>query len=135
MASTGTSVLADSKVKIHKFEKKSGICKWRQAVVFDNWVHDAMDQLLIGNLDTESNVAVVWLGWHLEGEAKIIHSSFRKNPAPKYLDVTTLPTEHTQFCIPFIYKDQLGTEFRAIKQIHTGRSSAMRPVTNEIKPM
>ena len=72
-ASTGTSVAGDSKVKIRKLEKNSGMGKWRQAAVFDNWVDDAMDQLLIGNLHPESNVAMVWLGWHLEGEANILH--------------------------------------------------------------
>lgn len=61
-----------------------------------------MDQLLIGNLDAESNVAMVWLGWHLRGVAEILHSSFRKNPATKYLRVTPFLIELTQFRIPYI---------------------------------
>ena len=76
MTSTGTSVTGDSKLKIPKLEKHSGVGKCRQAAVFDNWVDNAMDQLLNGNLDPESNVGMVWLGWHLEGVAKILHSSF-----------------------------------------------------------
>ena len=43
VASTGTSVMGDSKLKIHKLEKYSGVGKWTQAAVFDNWVDDVMD--------------------------------------------------------------------------------------------
>ena len=84
-----------------------------------------MDQVLLGNRDTESNVAMVCLGWHLEGEAMILHSSFRKNPAIKDIGITPLLIELRQFYIPFINKDQLQTEFQANEQTHNGRA---RPI-------
>ena len=43
VASTGTSVMGDSKLKIPKLEKNRDVGKWRQAAVFDNWVDYAMD--------------------------------------------------------------------------------------------
>ena len=94
-----------------------------------------MDQLLIRNLDPESNVAKVWLGWHLEGEAKILHCSFRKNPATKDLGVTHFLIELRQICITFINKDQRWTEIQAIKQTHNGRSGPIQQVANKIKQM
>lgn len=122
MASIAITVMGASKVNIHKLEKHSGVGEWRQATVFNNWLDDAMDQLHIANLDPGSNVGNVWLGWHLEEEAKILHSTFKKNPATKDLGVTHFLTELRQFCIPFINEDQLWTEFQAIKQTHEGRS-------------
>ena len=74
MGSAGTSVMADSKLKIPKLEKYRAIGKWRQAAVFHNWVDDGMDQLLIGYPNPESDVAIVCLGWHLAGEGMILHS-------------------------------------------------------------
>ena len=70
-----------------------------------------MDQLLIGNLDLKLNVAIVCLGWHLEGEALILHSSFRQYPATIDLAVIPVLTELRQLRIPFINTDQLGTVF------------------------
>ena len=112
VASTSTLVMWDSKLKIHKLEKNSGVGKWRQAAVFDNWVDAAMDQLLIGNLCPESNVAMVWLDWYLKGEAKIHHSSVRKISTTKYLGITPFLTELKQFCIPLIKKANSGPNFR-----------------------
>ena len=71
-----------------------------------------MKQVLIRNLDTESHVAMVWLVWHLEGEAKVLYSIFRKNPAYKHLIVTRLLTELRQFSIPFINKINSGPHCR-----------------------
>ena len=73
MASSGTSVIADSKLQIPKLEKCSAIGKWGKATVFHNCVDDGMDQLLIGYPDPESDVAMVCLGWQLQGEGTILH--------------------------------------------------------------
>jgi len=80
VGSTTSSVFGSSKLKAPKLEKNSGSGKWKEAAIFNNWVNDAMDILEVGELDPEARQAMIWLGWHLEREAKILHASHRKNP-------------------------------------------------------
>ena len=135
VASIGTSVIGGSKRKITMLENNTSVGKCRQAAVFARGVDDAIDPLLIGNLDSESTVAKVWLGWHLEVDAKILHSSFRKHTATMDLVVIPFLTELVQFCIPFINKDKLWTDVQAIKHTHNGRSRPIQQVANMIKQM
>ena len=73
--------MGSRKLKPLKLEKNDGTGKWRKAAVFDNWENDLRDILKVGDLDPESEDAMIWLGWQLEGDAKILHASFRRNSA------------------------------------------------------
>jgi len=42
-----------------------------------------MDILEVGELDPEARQAMIWLGWRLDEEAKILHASYIKNPETK----------------------------------------------------
>ena len=76
-------------------KKNIGSGKWKESAIFDNWVNDAMDIQEVGELDPEDRSAIIWLDWHLEGEAKILHASYRKDPetknntVPEFLKVVT----------------------------------------------
>ena len=127
--------MGDSKLKIHNLATHSDVCIWRQAAVFDNCVDDPMNHGLIGTLDPESNEGMVWLGWHLEGEAKLLHFSFRKNPATKELVGTGFLTQLRQFCIAFINKDQLWTELQGMEWTHNSSPRPVQEIPNKIKQM
>jgi len=131
--STTSSVFGSSKLKAPKLEKNNGSGKWKEAAIFDNWVNDAIDILEVGELDPEDRSAMIWLGSHLEGEAKILHASYRKNPETKNNTVPEFLKVLRKFCIPFISNDKLWTEFQAIRQIQNGRTKPIQQVANKIK--
>jgi len=58
---------------------------------------------------------MIWLGYHLEGEAKILYASYRKNPETKDSIVPEFLKVCRKFCVPFISDDKLWTEFQAIR--------------------
>jgi len=122
VGSATSSVFGNSRLEARKLEKNSGSCKWKEVAIFDNWVNDAMDILDVGELDPENRSAIIWLGWHLEGEAKILHASYRKNPETKDSTVSELLKVLRKFCIPFIRDDKLWTEFQAIRKTQNGRT-------------
>jgi len=94
-----------------------------------------MDILEVGELDPEDRSAMIWLGWHLEGEAKILHASYRKNPETKNNTVPEFPKVLRKFCVPFINDDKLWTEFQAIRQTQNGRTKPIQQVANKIKQL
>jgi len=57
-----------------------------------------MDILEVGKLDPEDTSAMIWLGWHLEGEAKILHTYYRKNPESKDSTVPEFLKVVRRFC-------------------------------------
>jgi hypothetical protein len=124
-----------SKLEIPKLEKNSGTGKWRTAAVFDNWQDDARDILQVMGLDSAARDAMIWLGWHLEGDAKILHSSFRKNPATSALGMDDFLIELRKYCISSINQDDLWSEFQSIKQTQNGRTRPIQHVANKIKQM
>jgi len=69
-------VFGSSKLKAPKLEKNSGSSKWEEVAIFDGRINDAMDILEVGELDSEARQAMIWLGLHLEGEAKILHAFY-----------------------------------------------------------
>jgi len=135
MGSTTSSVFGGSKLKAPKLEKNNGSGKWKEAAIFDNWVNDAMDILEVGELDLEDTSAMIWLGSHLEGEAKILHASYRKNPGTKNDTVPEFLKVRRKFCVPFISDDKLWTEFQAIRQTKNGRPKPIQQVANKIKQL
>jgi len=135
VGSTTSSVFGNSRLKAPKLEKNSGSGKWKEAAIFDNWANDAMDILEVGELDPEARQAMIWLGWNLEGEAKILHASYRINPETKNNTVPEFLKVLRKFCIPFISDDKLWTEFQAIRQIQNGRSKPIQQVANRIKQL
>jgi len=122
VGSTTSSVFGSSKLKAPKLEKNSGSDKWKEEVIFDNWVNDAIDILEIGELDPDARQARIWLGWHLEGEALIWYASYRKNLETKDKTIAEFLKVIRKFCVPFISKDKLWTEFQAIRQTQHSRS-------------
>jgi len=116
VGSTASSVFGSSKLKAPKLEKNSGNGKWKEAAIFDNWVNDAIDIVEVGELDPKARQAMIWLGWHLEGEAKILHASYRKNPETKDSTVPEFLKVLRKFCVPLISDDKLWTKFQAIRQ-------------------
>jgi len=132
IGSTTTSVFGSSKLKAPKLEKNSGSGKWQKAAIFDNWVNDAMYILEVGELEPEDRSAMIWLGSHLEGEAKILHASYRKNPETKNNIVPEFLKVLRKFCVPFISDDKLWTEFQAIRQTQNGRTKPIQQVANKI---
>jgi len=133
--STTSSVFGSNKLKAPKLEKNSGSSKWKEAAIFDNWVNDAMDILEVGEVDPEARQVMIWLGWHLEGEAKILQASYRKNPETKDGTVLEFLKVLRKFCIPFISDDKLWTEFEAIRQTQNGRTKPIQQVVNKIKQL
>jgi len=115
MESTTSSIFGSSKLKAPKLEKNSGSGKWKEAAIFDNWVYDARDILEVGELDPEARQVRIWLGWYLEGEAKILHASYRKNLETKNGTVPEFLKVLRKFCVPFISDEKLWTEFQAIR--------------------
>jgi len=73
-----------------------------------------MDILEVGELDPEARQGMTWLGWHLEGEAKILHASYRKYAEIKDSTVPEFLKVLRKFCVPFISDNKLWTEFLAI---------------------
>jgi len=98
----------------------------------DNWVNDAMDILEVGELDPEARQAMIWLGWHLQGEANILHASYRKNPETKNDIVLEFLKVLRKFCVPFISDNKLWTKFQAIRQTQNGRTNPIQQVVNKI---
>jgi len=94
-----------------------------------------MDFLEVGELDPEARQAMIWLGWQLEGEAKILHASYRKNPETKNNTVPEFLKVLRKFCVPFISDDKLWTEFQAIRQTQNGRTNPIQLVPNKIKQL
>jgi len=94
-----------------------------------------MDILEVGELDPEARQAIIWLGWHLEGEAKILHASYRKNPETKDVTVPEFLKVIRKFCVLFISDDKLRTEFQAIRQTQNGRTKLIQQVGNKIKQL
>jgi len=135
MGSTTSSVFGSSKLKGPKLEKNNGSSNWNEAAVFDNWVNDTMNILEVGELDPEARQAMIWLGWHLEGEAKILHASYRKNPETKNSTVPEFLKVLRKFCVPFISNEKLSTEFQAIRQTQNGRTKPIQQVANKIKQL
>jgi len=135
IGSTTSSVFGSSKLRATKFEKNSGSGKWKEAAIFDNWVNDAMDILEVGELDAEARQAMIRLGWHLEGEAKILHASYRKNPETKNNTVPEFLKVLRKFCVPFISDDKLWTEFQAIRQTQNSRTKPIQQVANKINQL
>jgi len=76
---------------------------------------------------------MIWLGWHLEGEAKILHASYRKNPETKNNTVPEFLKVLRKFCVPFISDDKLWIGFQAIRQTQNGRTKPIHQVANKIK--
>ena len=70
-----------------------------------------MDILEVEELDPEARQAMIWLGWHLEGEAKILHSFYRKNPEIKDSTVPEFLKVLRKFYVLFISNDKLWTKF------------------------
>ena len=114
MGSITSSVFGSSKLKAPKVEKNRGSGKWKEAASLDNWVNDAMDMLEVGELDPEARQAMICLGWHLEGEANILHASYRKNPDTKNDIVLEFLKVLRKFYVPFISDNKLWTDFQAI---------------------
>jgi len=75
---------------------------------------------------------MIWLGWHLEREAKILHVSYRKNPKTNDSIVLEFLKVLRKFCVLFISYDKLWTEFQAIRQTQNGRTKPMQQVANKI---
>jgi len=94
-----------------------------------------MDILEVGDLDPEARQAMIWLGLHLEGEAKILHASYRKNPQTKDSTVLEFLKVLRKFCVPFISDGKLWTEFQAIRQTQNGRTKPIQQVANKIKQL
>jgi len=132
VGSTTSSGFGSSKFKAPKLEKNSGSGKWKETAIFDNWVNDAMDILEVGELDPEDRSTMIWLGWHLEGEAKIVHASYRKNPETKNNTVPEFLKVLRKFCVHFINDDKLWTEFQAIRQNQNGRTKPIQQGANYI---
>jgi len=135
VGSTTSSVFGSSKVKAPKLEKHSGSGKWKEAAIFDNWVNNAIDILEVGELNPEARQAMIWLGWHLEGEVKILHASNRKNPETKGSIVPEFLKVLRKFCVPFISDNKLWTEFQAIRQTQNGRTKPIQQVAKKIKQL
>ena len=135
MGPTTSSVFRGSKLKAPKLEKNSGSSKWKEVAIFDNWVNDAMDIVEVGELDPEARQAMIWLGLHLEGEAKILHASYRKNPETKNSTVPEFLKVPKRFCVPFISDDKLWTKFQAIRQTQNGRTKPIQQVATKIKQL
>jgi len=135
VGSTTGTVFGSSKLKPPKLEKNSRSGKWKQAAIFDNWVNDTVDILEVGELDSEARQAMIWLGWHLEGEAKILHASYRKNPETKNSTVPEFLKVLKKFCVLFISDNKLWTEFQAIRQTQNGRTKPIQQVANQIKQL
>jgi len=106
-----------------------------EAATFDNWVNNAMDILEVGELDPEDRSAMIWLGWYLEGQAKILHASYRKDPATKKSTVLEFLKVLRKFCVPFIRNDKLWTEFQAIRQTQNSRTKPIQQMANKIKQL
>jgi len=94
-----------------------------------------MDILEVGELDPEDRSAMIWLGWHLEREAKILNASYRKNPETKNNIVPEFLKVLRKFCVPFISDNKLWTEFQAIRQTQNGRTKPIQQVANKIKQL
>jgi len=135
VGSTTSCLFGSSKLKAPKLEKNSGSGKWKEVTIFDNWVNDAMDIPELGELDPEDRSAMIWLGLHLEGEAKILHASHRKNPETKNNTVPEFLKVITKFCVPFIRNNKLWTEFQAIRQTQNGITKPIQQVANKIKQL
>jgi len=135
VGSTTSSVFGSSKLKAPKLEKNSVSGKWKEGAIFDNWVNDGMDIVEVGELDSEARQAMIWLGWHLEGEAKILHASYRKNPETKDGTVPEFLKVLRKFCVLFISDDKLWTKFQAIRQTQNGRTKPIQQVANKIKQL
>ena len=133
--STTSSVFGSSKLKAPKLEKHSSSGKWKEADIFDNWINNAIDILKVGELDPEDRSAMIWLGSHLEGEAKILHASYRKNPETKNNTVPEFLKVLRKFCVFFISNDKLWTKFQAIRQTQNGRTKPIQQVANKIKQL
>jgi len=107
IGSTTGSMFGSSKRKAPKLEKNSGSGKWKGAAIFDNWVNDAMNILEVWELDPEARQGMICLGWHLGGEAKILHASYRKNPETKNSTVPEFVKVLRKLWVPFISDDKL----------------------------
>ena len=94
-----------------------------------------MDILEVGELDPEARQGMTWLGWHLEGEAKILHASYRKYAEIKDSTVPEFLKVLRKFCVPFISDNKLWTEFQAIRQTQNGRTKPIQQVANKIKQL
>jgi len=94
-----------------------------------------MDILEVGELDLEARQAMIWLGWHLEGEAKILHACYRKDPETKNGTVPEFLKVLRKFYVPFISDNKLWTDFQAIWQTQNGRTKPIQQVANKINQL
>jgi len=94
-----------------------------------------MDIVEVGELDPEARQAMIWLGWHLEGEAKILHGCYRKNPQTKDSTVPEFLKVLRKFCLPFLSDYKFWTEFQAIRHTQNGRTKPIQQVANKIKQL
>ena len=94
-----------------------------------------MDIREVGELDPEDRSAMIWLGWHPEGEAKILHASYKKNPETKNNTVPEFLKVRRKFCVPFISDYKLWTAFQAIRQTQNSRTKPIQQVANKIKQL
>jgi len=94
-----------------------------------------MDILEVRELDPEARQAMIWLGWNLEREGKILHASYRKNPETKDCIALEFLQVPRKFCVPCISDNKLWTEFLAIRQTQNGRTKPIQQVANKIKQL
>jgi len=100
-------VFGSSKLRAPKLGKNNGSGKWKKVAIVDNWFNDAIYILEVGELDPERRSAIFWLDWDLEGEAKILYVSYRKNPETKNSTVPEFLKVLRKFCVSFISDDKL----------------------------
>jgi len=133
MDSTASTSLVSSNLKPPKLEKNDRTGKCWKAAICDNWKSDLRDALKVGDLNAESEDAMIWLGWQLEGDAKILHVLFIHNPATSQFVIGDFLKAYRKYCIPFTNKDTVWMEFQAIRQLENGRTKPIQRVGNRIK--
>ena len=116
MDSTASARVGKGKLQPPKLEKNDGTGKYRKTAGFENWENDLKDMLKVGEQDPKAEDTIICLGWHLEGVAKILHASFRRNPATHQLCRDDFLETFRKYCICLTNKNTMWTGFQAVRE-------------------
>ena len=109
--------------------------KWHKAAIFDEWVSDALELIDYQKMNRDGIDAMIWLGWHLKGDAKNLYRQWRRDPDTANIGLNQFLPALREMCIPSTYQQELWDEFQNIRQTMQGRYTPIHLHANKIKQM